>query len=325
MNPLRQYLTTPLRQWLSDRGDVYRGQRELSAYGQAYYGFWDLGPMEQRWFFRFLQRPAFAHLPNERRLNFFSVFCRRRLLGMVDQTTPKVFFTGENLSNYPAWQDHALREVDLALGFAQLEADNYLRFPLWVLDIFDPMADLSSIQARLTALDAASKNASQRQGFAALIARHDNNGIRGQIADLLAGLGQVDYPGAFRNNVATPLGPGYPCKLAVLKQYRFNICPENANAPSYVTEKVWHAIEAGCIPVYWGADYQPEHRILNPEAILFFQPDQPRLLQVQMEQLLHSPEELRRFTQQTRFQPEAVKDILGYYLRLEAALLRLLA
>lgn len=41
-------------------------------------------------------------------------------------------------------------------------------------------------------------------------------------------------------------------KLELIKNYRFNIAFENTVWKHYVTEKIWHAIKGGCLPVYWG-------------------------------------------------------------------------
>ena len=41
-------------------------------------------------------------------------------------------------------------------------------------------------------------------------------------------------------------------KMAVLKNYRFNICMENTDWDYYVTEKIWEAITARCLPIYRG-------------------------------------------------------------------------
>ncbi|MEM6770055.1 MAG: glycosyltransferase family 10 [Bacteroidota bacterium] len=325
MSPLRQYLTTPLRQWLEDRRTIRRGQNQLKAHGQAYYGFWSLGPMQERWFFRFLQRPAFDDLLHEKQVQFFSVFGRRRLLRYAKPHPPRVFFTGEHLANYPTWADHALEAVDLALGFDSLNHERYLRFPLWLLDIFPPEADLDAIQKRLSALQAAANNFTNRECFAALIARHDNNGIRGKMADLTTNYGRVDFPGLFRNSMQPILAPGYVHKLALLHKYKFNLCPENTDAPGYVTEKLWHAIAAGCIPIYWGAGNQPEVDILRQQAILFFQPDEPQALAEQLETLLASPAKLQAFATQEKFQPDAAEKIHAYFLRLEHKLLEVLS
>lgn len=41
-------------------------------------------------------------------------------------------------------------------------------------------------------------------------------------------------------------------KLKLLKGYRYNIACENTLWKYYVTEKIWHSIKAGCLPIYWG-------------------------------------------------------------------------
>jgi alpha(1,3/1,4) fucosyltransferase len=44
-------------------------------------------------------------------------------------------------------------------------------------------------------------------------------------------------------------------KWELLSRYRFCICYENiTNIKGYITEKIFDCFEAGCIPIYWGAD-----------------------------------------------------------------------
>lgn len=52
-------------------------------------------------------------------------------------------------------------------------------------------------------------------------------------------------------------------KLSTLSRYKFSICYENArDIPGYITEKIFDSIQAGCLPIYWGApnisDFVPE-------------------------------------------------------------------
>lgn len=52
-------------------------------------------------------------------------------------------------------------------------------------------------------------------------------------------------------------------KIDTLKKYRFHICFENVHSTlGYISEKIFHAFAAGCIPIYWGpknvTDYIPE-------------------------------------------------------------------
>ncbi|MCL2925248.1 MAG: discoidin domain-containing protein [Trichodesmium sp. MAG_R04] len=41
-------------------------------------------------------------------------------------------------------------------------------------------------------------------------------------------------------------------KLDILNQYHFNLCFENTNFKHYCTEKIWHSLIAGCLPIYYG-------------------------------------------------------------------------
>jgi len=59
-------------------------------------------------------------------------------------------------------------------------------------------------------------------------------------------------------------------KIAYLKQYRFNICPENSNAAGYTTEKLFESINCGCIPIYHGSFGAPEPEVVNPKAVLIW-------------------------------------------------------
>lgn len=45
--------------------------------------------------------------------------------------------------------------------------------------------------------------------------------------------------------------PWWTRKLSFLANYRFSIAIENTATPYYVTEKIWHAVKAGALPIYW--------------------------------------------------------------------------
>ena len=50
-------------------------------------------------------------------------------------------------------------------------------------------------------------------------------------------------------------GNGWQNRKAVILtgRYQFNLCFENTRAPYYCTEKIWHSIACGCLPIYAGA------------------------------------------------------------------------
>lgn len=43
-----------------------------------------------------------------------------------------------------------------------------------------------------------------------------------------------------------------PNKCPYLRNYRFAICYENMRSETYITEKIFDILHAGCVPVYWG-------------------------------------------------------------------------
>ncbi len=66
----------------------------------------------------------------------------------------------------------------------------------------------------------------------------------------------IDAPGRSMNNMPgiDPV-PGrdlWKNKIEFLRAYKFVIAFENSSAPGYNTEKLSHAIEADCVPIYWG-------------------------------------------------------------------------
>lgn len=56
-------------------------------------------------------------------------------------------------------------------------------------------------------------------------------------------------------------------KIDMLSRYKFNFCIENTRYPGYVTEKIFDAMVANTIPVYWGApdiaDFVPQETYID--------------------------------------------------------------
>ncbi len=114
---------------------------------------------------------------------------------------------------------------------------------------------------------------------------------------------KVDSPGRSMNNMPStdpvPGQPDWSAKIKFLRDYKFVIAFENGVRPGYNTEKLTHAIEADCLPIYWGdpeidrsfnvrrfvnaRDYLPKsqsflprlpyrpHSVRSPEAPTFLQ------------------------------------------------------
>jgi hypothetical protein len=161
--------------------------------------------------------------------------------------------------------------------------------------------------------------------FASLIARYDWNGIRTEIVESIKKIGDIDCPSALLHNDDTLQKQFKDDKTAYLKQYKFNICPENTNAYGYVTEKLFEAISSGCIPIYWGSYNLPEEKILNNETVLFWEKarNNDKLLET-IKLLMTSETTYHEFANQPRLlegaEDEIIKIIKGLELRLKEIL-----
>ena len=66
----------------------------------------------------------------------------------------------------------------------------------------------------------------------------------------------VDAPGRSLNNMPSidpvPGQQDWNAKIEFLRNYKFVIAFESASQAGYNTEKLTHAIEADCLPIYWG-------------------------------------------------------------------------
>lgn len=80
----------------------------------------------------------------------------------------------------------------------------------------------------------------------------DHNGRTAYVAGLMRHLA-VDCWGACLNNRTFAHDEGRATKLATIARYRFTLAFENACERDYVTEKFFHALSTGSVPVVLGA------------------------------------------------------------------------
>lgn len=152
----------------------------------------------------------------------------------------RIFYTGENVR--VDWNI-----ADYGIGFEFLEfEDRYFRYPLWLLFGFD-----AEFKKRVEITD--------KSKFCSFMV--SNPGAprytpRDMFFKKLCRYKKVDSGGRHLNNVGGTVGDRYGdfinSKKNWLKHYKFNICFENSSFAGYITEKLFNAFEAGCVPIYWG-------------------------------------------------------------------------
>lgn len=79
---------------------------------------------------------------------------------------------------------------------------------------------------------------------------------------------RVDSGGRFMNNIGGPIQGSSNGKVEFLKPYKFNIAFENQKIPGYTTEKIFEAMLARTMPIYWGSPRI--HEEFNPKSFLNF-------------------------------------------------------
>ncbi len=166
----------------------------------------------------------------------------------------KVYYTNEST---PA--DFAGGQCDYALTSFPTEGRNF-RLPYYVL-LGDPLKLVKEGTP-----EEVERIAAQQTDFCAFVVSQDHGkktANRINFFHRLSKYKKVNSGGRMLNNIGGPLGPTREDKLAFLRRHKFMIAFENGNSPGYVTEKIYDAMEARCIPIYWGTpdvalDFNPE-------------------------------------------------------------------
>lgn len=236
----------------------------------------------------------------------------------------KIFFSVENvhveLSPWAKYNDYLLNDkrISLSLGFDYIDHEKYLRFPFWIQSQFTPSSQLVDIVNYCNSIEDNRLKYQNNMKFCAFICRSDYFGDRTYFADLVSNVGSINYPGVFRHNDDSLFADYNDQKIEYLKQFKFNLCPENSDNKGYVTEKIFDAIKAGCIPIYWGSENNPEPEILNQNRILFLKlgGDNVEVLS-KIKQLNEDELAYRVFIEQPIFNVNAAEIIYSHFERLE--------
>jgi alpha(1,3/1,4) fucosyltransferase len=140
-----------------------------------------------------------------------------------------------------------MSECDWAFGVEHEESvknPRYMRFMRWGDDLHLVQNEQNFQEALRT-----------KKHFCAFLYAH-RAPYREAFFSALSRYKRVDSPGRSMNNMpsidAVPGQRDWKTKVAFLRDYKFVIAFENSSVPGYNTEKLTHAIEADCLPIYWG-------------------------------------------------------------------------
>ena len=297
----------------------------LSSGNISYANWWREDP-SQIWFTRFIDKNC---EDGNEKIRFYSVFGPRCMV-LEQFDGGKVFFTGENLEGINKqgvtidpvalklfqkrqrdYGDYLMGNVDVALGFECKEENNYLRFPYWLTN-FRPDSDYDDIKEQVKIYNERD-NTKVREG-SAIIASHDQFGSRTFIYNDLKDVIDIRCEGKWNHN-SDELKTFYNNnKIDYLSHKKFNICPENVDAPYYVTEKLFDAFASGAIPIYHGNGNKPETDIINQNAIIFWDFDSDNDENIKMVKRLNDDDSYyEKFAKQPAFNKNAPEIIWNYF------------
>lgn len=151
---------------------------------------------------------------------------------------------------------------------------------------------------------------------AVCLCSHDTYGLRTKICDDLREVIYIKYPGRWRHNDDNLWSIRYnDNKLEYLKEFRFNICPENIDASYYCTEKLFDSFCSGCIPIYSGSMNNSEPELINHDALIFWDLDDQHNFSNKKEvrKLMEDQLYYEKFVRQEKLKPLMV-DYLVYKL-----------
>lgn len=217
---------------------------------------------QDKWFDRFFQRCCkdYENINNSN-IVIYSIFGSIYNLTKVKEDNVNIFFNGEStVFRYKEYsnEEWISQYMDILLTFHKTTKKG-IRYPLWLLywDFYE------------NGLFHSRQNSSRKDAVI-LIANHDPGNIRKQLCNIIKNTGIDVY---CNNKLFEPIshihkvGPTVKDKIDVLTQYKYNICPENCYSEGYITEKIFHSFEAGCIPIYYG-NKEVEKGIIKQDKIL---------------------------------------------------------
>ena len=223
----------------------------------------------------------------------------------------KLFYYGESLNRFPDYSDFSvLKDVfDLLVGFKPTDVrEKQVRFPLWLL--FYPFYTFSEKTNVLTHIDLQRRinKAKPKEFLGSCVATHDMFGQRTILYEATKPYGEFKCPSSFMRNVP-PIGPTLENKISFVAKGIFNICPENSPFEGYCTEKIFHALEAGAVPIYWSQDV-PEPELLEPDAYCYVNVDDRADVAAKIQYCM---ENKNRYLAAQIFTPQAKHIVSNYY------------
>lgn len=201
----------------------------------AFLDFWDDFVPEDNFLIEALRKVSDVEVVDANRVEpdilFYSIFGYAHLKHMAPL---RIYYTGENDVPDFNFCDYAISFHHINFGPRHLRLPLYTHWPSY----------------RLLRSGRRMPLPKEERGFCSFVVSNNfcATPLRTQIFERLSAYKPVASGGRWGNNVGGPVKD----KLAFLNQYKFNIAFENSQVHGYTTEKIFDALAARTIPIYWG-------------------------------------------------------------------------
>ncbi len=161
------------------------------------------------------------------------------------------------------WENHPadLANFDYCLTHDKREDDRRMYLPYWMLSSLFNAERRRALTEPRTPVTADQLRAQNRK-FCAFVVRNHVCKARNNLVKHLMPHKQVSCGGPLMNNIGYLVDD----KIAFMAQHLFGVAYENESSPGYLTEKLADALQARCIPLYWGDETVED--TFNPKAFL---------------------------------------------------------
>lgn len=199
---------------------------------QFSYGYPFIRALEKYYHLEFSNNPDYL-ITNDWSLEYLNYDCVR------------IFYTGEN--EHP---DYNL--FDYAISFDYIDfGDRHFRFPVHQMAVFynpDDVLNAGDLDFK-TPRPFSQTDLNKKSEFCSFVySNYLAEGTRDDFFNILSKYKQVNSGGRYKNNVGGPV----ISKLEFEKKHKFSIAFENSSREGYTTEKIFCALAADTVPIYFG-------------------------------------------------------------------------
>jgi alpha(1,3/1,4) fucosyltransferase len=150
----------------------------------------------------------------------------------------RIFYTGENRRS-------DFTQCDYAFSYDFCDHPDHMRLPYWRFYFPDYALPIQPTLDPQTVLR-------NKTRFCNFVYSNKYCPTRNRFFRLLSKYKRVDAGGKLFNNIGGPVGGRAVGKIEFLRSYKFTIAFENESYPGYTTEKLYEAMFANTLPIYWG-------------------------------------------------------------------------